>query len=483
MPAQSLRTYRRKRDFRQTPEPDGDHLALAAGKGADPRFVIQEHHARNLHWDFRLERDGVLVSWAVPKGLPLDSTENRLAVRTEDHPLEYLAFQGEIPEGSYGAGDVSIWDEGTYEVHRFDDERVDVTLHGSRISGRYVLFPTDDRNWLVHRKGPPLDPDAEPLPKGLRPMLARPGPMPHGPEWTYEIKWDGIRALAYCEGGRVHLESRNGLDISAAYPEVRALGRTLGARTAVLDGEIVAFDEDGRPSFERLQSRSGLRDEPAVRRARRTTPVVYAIFDLLFLDGHSTMRRPLAERRPLLEGLGLSGPAWRVPAAHVDGDALLDAARGRALEGVVAKRLDSLYEPGLRTGAWIKVRLHNRQELVIGGWTEGEGARRGRIGALLVGYYDDGELHYAGRVGTGFTEAMLDELSKELAGLARDTSPFTHGSPPRAAHFVDPALVAEVEFTEWTRAGTLRHPSYKGLRRDVDPRDVVREAQPRPEGQ
>jgi bifunctional non-homologous end joining protein LigD len=314
-------------------------------------------------------------------------------------------------------------------------------------------------------------------------MLARPGPLPHGSGWTYEIKWDGIRALASVEGGRVHLESRNGLDISAAYPEVRALGRDLGARTAVLDGEIVAFDDEGRPSFEQLQSRSGLRDEPAVRRARRSTPVVYAIFDLLFLDGHSTMRRPLSERRPMLESLGLQGPAWRVPAAHADGDALLEAARSRGLEGIVAKRLDSYYEPGLRTGAWIKVRLHARQELVIGGWTEGEGTREGRIGALLVGYHRDGELYYAGRVGTGFTEAMLDELARELAPPARDSSPFTHGSPPRHAHFVEPRLVAEVEFTEWTRAGTLRHPSYKGLRRDVDPRDVVREAQPRPEGQ
>ena len=244
----------------------------------------------------------------------------------------------------------------------------------------------------------------------------------------------------YCEGGRVHLESRNGLDISAAYPEVRALGRTLGARTAVLDGEIVAFDDDGRPSFERLQSRSGLRDEAAVRRGRRTTPVVYAIFDLLFLDGHSTMRRPLAERRPLLEGLGLSGPAWRVPAAHADGDAPSDGRPRTCARGRGGQAPRQPLRAGPAHGAWIKVRLHNRQELVIGGWTEGEGVRRGRIGALLVGYYDDGDLRYAGRVGTGFTEAMLDELSKELAGLARDTSPFTHGSPPRAAHFVEPAL-------------------------------------------
>jgi bifunctional non-homologous end joining protein LigD len=225
-----------------------------------------------------------------------------------------------------------------------------------------------------------------------------------------------------------------------------------------------------------------VRGEAALRRARQESPVVYAIFDLLFLDGHSTMRRPLAERRALLEGLGLDGPAWRVPASYPDGEALLDAARSRGLEGVVAKRLDRPYEPGLRTGSWIKVRLHNRQELVVGGWTEGEGNRGGRIGALLVGYYEGDDLHYAGRVGTGFTEATLRELSGELAGLARDTSPFTHGSPPRGAHLVEPRLVVEVEFTEWTRAGTLRHPSYKGLRRDVDPRDVVREAQPRPEG-
>jgi bifunctional non-homologous end joining protein LigD len=276
----------------------------------------------------------------------------------------------------------------------------------------------------------------------------------------------------------LRLESRNLNEITDAYPEVRGLLRDLGMREAVLDGEIVAFDEQGRPSFGRLQHRMHVTSPAAVRRLAASTPVVYAIFDLLYLDGHSLTELPYTERRARLESLELSGPAWRVPAARPgEGVRLLEATGAQGLEGIVAKRLDSRYEPGRRTGAWLKIKHTLRQELVIGGWIPGEGRRSDRIGALLMGYYQDGAFRYAGRVGTGFTEQMLADLERRLAPLRREDSPF-HDAPrlPREAVFVEPCLVAEVEFREWTSDGVMRAPSYKGLREDKSPRDVVLES-------
>jgi bifunctional non-homologous end joining protein LigD len=473
---ESLETYRAKRDFERTREPAGGERL--PGDGDAPRFVVQEHHARSLHWDLRLEHDGVLASWAVPKGIPADPARNHLAVRTEDHPLEYLGFHGEIPEGEYGAGTMTIWDAGTYEPHKFRDDEVMVTLHGERVHGRYVLFRTGGRNWMIHRMDPPEDPDREPMPDHVAPMLARSGPLPREDGgWAYEVKWDGVRAIGYVEGGRLRLESRNGRDITPRYPELRELGRALGAREAIVDGEVVAFGEDGRPSFQRLQGRMHLTSDHAVRRLAEREPVAYVIFDLLYLDGHSLMALPYLERRERLLELGLDGPAWQTPAHHVgDGDALLAASRAQGLEGVLAKRVESPYTPGRRSSAWVKVKNVRRADVVIGGWLPGEGNRAGRIGALLVGYHDDDEaraLRYAGRVGTGFDRAELDRLQRLLEPLERDTSPFVGRQPPRGSHFVEPRLVCAVDYAEWTQARTLRHPVYKGLRDDVAPEDVV----------
>ena len=486
---EKLETYRGKRDFGATAEPAGTEQA-DRGVG-DRRFVVQEHHATRLHWDLRLEHDGVLASWAIPNGIPPDPHENRLAVHTEDHPLEYLDFEGDIPRGEYGAGTMRIWDRGTYELHKWEPRKVEVTFHGERLDGRYGLFPIGrdgaaEKDWMIHRMDPPADPGREPMPERVLPMLARAGKLPPEPDnWSFEVKWDGVRAIAYVQPGRLRLESRNLKEITDAYPEIRGLLLDLGMREAVFDGEVVAFDEDGRPNFGRLQHRMHVSSPAAVRRLAASTPVVYAIFDLLHLDGHSLMALPYRERRRRLDDLGIGGSAWRVPAAHPGvGARLLEATRAQGLEGIVAKRLDSTYEPGRRTGAWIKVKNTHRQELVIGGWIPGEGRRTDRIGALLMGYHEDGSFRYAGRVGTGFTEATLGELAAALAPLRREDSPFDSGPKlPRDAVFVEPCLVAEIEFTEWTADGVMRAPSFKGLREDKSPRDVARESDGEPDGE
>jgi bifunctional non-homologous end joining protein LigD len=486
MPSEKLSRYRAKRDFAATSEPAGN--AAAGDDGGQPRFVVQEHHATRLHWDLRLEHDGALASWAVPNGIPPDPSENRLAVHTEDHPLEYLDFEGDIPAGEYGAGKMRIWDRGTFEPHLWTDKKVEITFHGERLSGRYGLFPIGRgpdaaKDWMIHRMDPPADPQREPMPERLVPMLAGSSTeLPRSEkDWSFEVKWDGIRAIAYVKPGRLRLESRNLREITDGYPEVRGLLRDLGMREAVFDGEIVAFDENGRPSFERLQRRMNVTGTSAIRRLSASTPVVYAIFDLLYLDGHSLMGLPYAERRSRLEQLELGGPAWRIPANHPgQGSRLLQATRAQGLEGIVAKRLDSRYEPGRRSGAWLKIKHTQRQELVIGGWIPGEGRRSERIGALLMGVYEgegDGRrLRYAGRVGTGFTERTLEELAGKLAPL-RCPECRLEGAPklPRNAVFVEPRLVAEVEFREWTSEGIMRAPSFKGLREDKEPAEVVRE--------
>jgi bifunctional non-homologous end joining protein LigD len=473
--AKKLAEYEAKRDFKQTPEP-GAKVPRKETKA--PRFVVQEHHARRLHWDFRLERDGVLVSWAVPKGVPADPKKNHLAVHVEDHPLDYIGFAGDIPAGNYGAGHVSIWDHGTYETEKWSDREVMVILHGKRLQGRYVLFRTNGENWMIHRMDPPQDPERKPMPERIEPMMAKLVTTPPAPDdaWGFEFKWDGIRAEAYVEGGTVRLVSRSGEIITARYPEVHAMGRALGSKEVVLDGEIVALDAKGRPSFEEIQQRMGLTSETEIRRKMKEVPVTYMLFDLMWQDGHALLKETFLARRKALERLKLNGASWQTPPYEMGGGpTMLEASRKAGLEGIMGKKLDSPYEPGRRSGAWVKVKNRNRQEFVIGGWLDGEGKRTGHPGALLVGYYDKDKLVYAGKVGTGFTDAMLDKLQSALKPVAQTKSPFDAGTPPKAAHFVKPKLVGEVEFVEWTRSGQLRAPAFKGLRTDKSPREVVRE--------
>jgi bifunctional non-homologous end joining protein LigD len=484
-----LREYHAKRDAARTPEPMPETVRERRGEEpAEPIFVVQEHRATALHWDFRLEHDGVLLSWALPKGVPTDPARNHRAVPTEDHPVEYADFEGTIPAGEYGAGTVRTFDRGTYSVLKWSDDEIKVELAGQRLTGRYTLFRTGEDGWMIHReKG--QDPAYEPLPTGLLPMLAVPGAMPRagsGPGWSAEFKWDGIRALCSVSGGRLRLRSRNGNDVTDTYPEIKALAKTVSTAQLLLDGEIIALDDDGRVSFAALQSRFGTSGSEAERLAR-ATPASYMVFDLLHLDGRSTMDLPYTTRRELLEALELAGPNWQTPPSFADSDIsaadVMAAARNQGLEGVVMKKSDSPYQPGTRSPSWRKVKFTASQSTVIGGYTPLKSEFPDRppreIGALLLGVHGaDGKLRYAGKVGTGFTEHDRRTLLVGLAPLARPDSPFATAVEPadaKVASWVDPVVVAEVTFSDWTPKGRLRHPVFKGIRPDKSPEEVVRE--------
>jgi bifunctional non-homologous end joining protein LigD len=475
-----LQAYRDKRDPERTPEPvpagpppgSADHTEPAGGT-----FVIQEHHARRLHWDFRLERDGVLVSWALPKGVPDDPGVNHLAVHTEDHPLEYAGFEGSIPRGEYGGGEVTIWDRGSYETVKWAADEVKVVLHGRRLDGGWALFQTKGTQWMIHR-------ERQALPVSLIPMLAVAGTMPTAgrENWALEMKWDGVRALAFIEHGALRLMSRTGRDITMAYPELKGLGSALAMRhkQLLLDGEIVVFGASGWPEFEALQPRIHVRDATQAAQLAAQLPVSYLAFDLLQLDGRPLLDRLYRERRELLDGLGISGPHWQAPPSFPgeDYDAVREVSRQHAMEGIMAKRLDSKYVAGGRSDFWRKLKNVHRQEVVVAGWKPGKGNREGQVGSLLVGVHGPEGLTYAGHVGTGFTVETLRMLTGRLAPLRRDTSPFDGDVPPehaRTAVWAEPELVIDVSFGLWTRAGRMRAPVYKGLRDDKDPAEVVRE--------
>ncbi|MGI8458230.1 MAG: ATP-dependent DNA ligase [Propionibacteriaceae bacterium] len=501
-----LQTYRSMRDASKTPEPVP---ATAPAPTRGRSFVIQEHHARALHYDFRLERDGVLVSWAVPKNVPTSSKTNHLAVQTEDHPLEYGGFEGNIPRGEYGGGQVSIWDAGRYDLHKWRPGReVIVTLHGRADGGlgsptTVALIHTGHgdgsrpkQNWLMHRMSEAPDyvedppeilngrPGTEPasFPDEVRPMLATlaaVGDFAAEDAWSYEMKWDGVRVIAYLAGGRAKMITRRDRDVSTTYPEITEALTQIPVRSAILDGEVVALDARGAPSFERLQQRMNLAKPAEVAAMRSSIPVQLCVFDLLEHDGQSFVRRPYLERRAALDAL-LGTATGRVQAPPgFDGDlnAALDTSATLGLEGVVAKRSDSVYQPGRRGHTWRKIKHHLGQEVVVGGWRPGQGRRNGGVGSLLVGVHEDGELRYAGRVGSGFSAAELDRASERLAELEAATSPFADvpAADAKDAHWVTPVLVGEVHFRGWTSTGRIWQPSWKGWRDDKEPHDVVRE--------
>ncbi|MCU1474715.1 ATP-dependent DNA ligase [Amnibacterium sp.] len=507
-----LARYRAMRDAGRTPEPGVSVAAPTVGAGN--AFVIQEHHARRLHWDFRLERDGVLVSWALPRGVPGLGERNHLAVHTEDHPLDYGSFEGEIPKGEYGGGSVTIWDSGTYTAEKWRDDEVIATLTGRADGGlagepvRVALVRTGEpadaeaaapggehagEQWLIHRMALSTTVDAkhpptgDPLPRPVKPMLATGNgrPMP-SERWSLEMKWDGVRAIAELTARGVVLTSRNELDLTATYPELGALAGAVEAESAVLDGEIVALDEHGTPSFALLQQRFGLTRPGDVERVRRTAPVHLFLFDLLELDGAGLTDRPYRERRALLERLVTRTGPVEVPPVVADAtgtdlgpvvDDAMATSRRLGLEGVVAKRSDGAYLLGARSGDWLKLKHERAQEVVVGGWKPGAGRREGGVGALLLGVPTGDGLAYVGKVGTGFTDKDLDAIGALLRERERATSPFLDVPRPdaRDARWVTPDLVGEVRFAEWTATGRLRQPSWRGWRPDKRPADVVRE--------
>lgn len=504
-PDAGLRRYRAKRDFDATPEPAGKQTR---GPPSELSFVVQKHAARRLHYDFRLELDGTLKSWAVPKGPSLDPTQRRMAVHVEDHPLEYAEFEGTIPAGHYGAGEVIVWDRGTWTpignaAAGYREGKLKFMLHGRKLTGAWTLVRMKPReserqeSWLLIKEHDAaarstaefdvvaVQPDSvlaaatpdlpraakpAPLPTTFKPGLATLVDAQPTGDWRYEIKFDGYRLLARIDGTDVRLVTRNGNDWTARMPDLVAALRALRLAPAWLDGEIVVLGERGVPDFQALQN--------AFDRGRRALGAVcYFLFDLPFYGGHDLRAAPLVERRALLRTL-IDTPAdspLRFSEDFAPGDAdILDAACEMQLEGVIGKRADSTYPLG-RSRQWIKLKCSRRQEFVVGGWTDPQGTRAA-FGSLLLGVFDDaGTLHYAGNVGSGFDAARLGRVKARLDALAAARSPFAERVPYRNAHWVKPELVAEVAFSEWTQEGRVRHPVFKGLRDDKPAASIRRE--------
>ena len=577
----SLKAYKAKRNFRRTAEPEGETPQPRKNRAA--MFVVQKHDATRLHYDFRLEMDGVLKSWAVPKGFPTKRGDRRLAVQVEDHPIEYGGFEGTIPEGNYGAGTVMLWDAGTYEVSGDDPSRtlreskLHLSLHGKKLKGEWTLVrmrpreggDEDKPQWLLLKSGSDIAPiskraeehsvvsgrsleqiasarDREwqsdrpasnrksfPLAAGrrtrttsLKPISEGRSPsrrgdvsrsdnhekgsalttvelnfhrlpkrkpafvepmkallldeLPKGADWLYELKFDGVRALAIKDNRDIELISRSGKELGSKYDELLEPLKKLPAKQAVLDGEIVALDEQGRSSFQLLQSyqMAGV----------KKPPLFYYVFDLLNLDGKDMTGVPLMQRKAMLETLLANvSPAIRFsPSIKADSARLMREMKARGLEGLIAKRRDSKYQSGRRSGAWVKFKWTNEQEFVIGGYTEPKGTRT-HFGALLVGYHEKGKLLFAAKVGTGFGQKLLESLYNKFKKLIRSDCPFSNlpekrpgsqglsAAEMRRCTWLEPKLVCQVRFAEWTRDDHLRQPAFLGLREDKEPKEVVRE--------
>jgi bifunctional non-homologous end joining protein LigD len=538
-----LETYRSKRDFARTPEPEPGEVGDGAG-----RFVVQRHRATALHYDTRLEVGGVLVSWAVPKGPTLDPDEKRLAMRTEDHPIEYFDFEGTIPKGEYGAGDVIIWDWGAFEPEETDDPagairegELKFRLFGERLRGRYTIVRTSGRGgrrderdqWLLIKKRDEVARDgwdAEDYPTsvktgrtndevrdGVPPRFEQPAPAPNvapdlsqaraerqpefippmmatltdaafdDDDWLYEVKWDGYRVQAVVSDGKARIWTRNRVDAATYFPNLAGPAPWIDAEQAIVDGEVVAFDEQGRPSFSRLQEKTGLRAlEIATRRAdpdapkltreqREAIPMAYMAFDLLHLDGRSLLDVPLEHRKHLLRRVlrpdGLVRYASHVVENGVD---FTRAAAEKGLEGIVAKRRLSPYLAGRRSRDWLKIKLRREQEIVVVGWLPGQGTHKD-LGSLIVAVNDDGGLRHAGQVGSGINARMRRELLAAMEPIRRPDAPLARKPRLPAARWVEPRIVIRAEFSDWTRDGLLRQAAFKGIELDRDPANVVRE--------
>ncbi len=520
----SLKDYARKRDFAKTREPKGEKSAKSGR-----RFVVQKHDATRLHYDFRLELGGTLKSWAVPKGIPFAKGEKRLAVQVEDHPVAYFDFEGTIPKGEYGGGTVMVWDRGTFEplaktpAKELEGGKLHFLLNGKKLQGEwYLVRLRDEKQWLLIRGGEDMPPVSKklddtsalsgksmkelakgdrvwrsgpahrsrparksavtaPLPAFVEPMKALLAESPPRGDWLYEIKFDGFRAIALKGGNETRLLSRNEKDFGGKFPEVIESISELKVRDAIIDGEIVALDEKGLSSFQLLQ---------AFELGRERPPIFFYAFDLLRLDGKDLCERPLSERKTMLQKLLKHAPGVIRFSASLGEDAkeLVRQASEIGLEGLIGKRKDSSYEAGRRSGAWIKLKFHREQEFVIGGYTAPSGTRK-HFGALLVGVYEGQELNFVGKVGTGFNMALLRNLHSRFQKIQRENCPFTNLPEKRSARYgqtitaaemkrcrwVEPSMVCQVRFSEWTRDEKLRQPVFLGVREDKNAPEVVRE--------
>ena len=521
----SLKDYARKRDFAKTTEPKGEQSAKSGR-----RFVVQKHDATRLHYDFRLELGGTLKSWAVPKGIPFEKGEKRLAVQVEDHPVAYLDFEGTIPKGEYGGGTVMVWDRGTFEplgkapAKQLSNGKLHFLLNGSKLQGEwYLVRLRDEKQWLLIRGGEDMrsvskklddtsalsgksmkelargdrlwrsrpragspssgrKPDlSAPVPAFIEPMKALLAESPPPGDWLYEIKFDGFRAIALKGGHETRLLSRNEKDFGGKFPEVIESISELKVKDAIIDGEIVALDEKGLSSFQLLQ---------AFELGQKRPPIFFYAFDLLRLNGKDFLDRLLIERKATLQKLlkNASGVIRFSASLGEDAEELLRQAREIGLEGLIGKRKDSAYEPGRRSGAWIKLKLQCEQEFVIGGYTAPGGTRK-HFGALLVGVYEGKELKFVGKVGTGFDASLLRNLHSRFEKIRRDTCPFANLPEKRSGRYgqtitatemkrcrwVEPTMVCQVKFSEWTRDQKLRQPVFLGIREDKNAQDVVRE--------
>jgi len=525
-----LAPYAAKRTFTRTPEPAPE---VVAGRGGPLLFVVQKHAARRLHYDFRLELDGVLKSWAVPKGPSLDPSDKRMAVAVEDHPFDYASFEGVIPAKEYGAGRVIVWDCGVYSPDEdreysfgareeaeqraraaIEAGKLSIFLRGEKLKGSFALVRTGTpQQWLLikHKDafaanrdvtledrsvltGVSLDDlstgvppprrqaselvargPAEPLPGSLAPMLAMAGEAARSdPDWLFEPKLDGYRVIASLDGTAVRLRSRRGIDLTAQFPEIVTELAAFGADRMVLDGEIVALGPDGRPSFNALQNRAQRRGEKDIAEAQREAPALLVCFDLLHFAGVNLRSAPYADRRRYLAQCLLPSAHIQLIHASADAEGLYAAAMASGYEGIVAKRRDSIYQPGQRVAAWLKVKPVHTAEFVVGGCTKGKGARE-PLGALLLGYWEDGALKYAGHVGSGLDDAAVAELTRRIRDLTRRSSPFAEKPPiHRPTTWLEPRLVAEVSFIDWTPAGLLRAPVFARLRDDVPAESIGR---------
>lgn len=494
----ALEVYKKKRDFAKTPEPKSGRPA----KGAPLRFVIQRHEARRLHYDLRLEMEGVLKSWAVPKGPSLNPADKRLAVMTEDHPVDYLTFMGVIPKGNYGAGRMTIWDKGTYSPIGGSSEELllkglekgdlKIDFEGEKVKGKFALVKirgkdSEQNQWLLIKKKDEHAVDEaydsedsvdelyknkeEPLVIKLnefvRPMLAKKTSKAFDdPDWVFELKWDGYRAIASNLEGRVQLYSRNGLSFNEKFrPVTQALKQI--SEKVILDGEVVALDNNGRPKFQLLQN----------YQADPQGELRYYVFDLLHLNGHDITELPLTERKSLIPELIEGVPhLWYCDHIEGMGTAFFNKAAAAGMEGIIAKKADSTYTTGARTDKWLKIKTLERQETIICGFTEGKGSRK-HFGSLILGIYSEGQLKYAGNCGGGFDEALLKEVYEQMKPLITKKSPFDKkiNLKGRQPTWLKPELICEVSFSEWTKEGHMRHPIFKGMRNDKGPSEVAKE--------